>query len=215
MDPARPDDEQLIRLGALLGAARWSMLLSYALLFLLAPLLPGVLANLGLGVTRATQVAAVLDLARLVSFWAVGVWSGWRGKAWPLVVAIAVLPVAFLLTLFGGSVPTVIAGELVFGACSGLLYTAALYYAMVVKNATVEAGGAHEGLIGVGFALGPLSGLCAQWLEPFAGGRVAAVLLSLSPMCFLLTGFALARLHAGRAERLRAEARRRPHAAPR
>jgi MFS family permease len=192
--PTRPNDDQLGRLRALLGASRWSMLLSYALLFLLAPLLPEVLEGLGLGVTEATQVAAVPDLARVLSFWVLGAWAGWHGRAWPLVVAIAVLPLAFLLTLFGDTVSAVIAGELVFGICSGLLYMAALYYAMVVKNAAVEAGGAHEGLIGLGFALGPLTGLAAHWLEPTIGGRVGAVLVSLLPMCLICTALALARL---------------------
>jgi hypothetical protein len=193
-DPARPNDAELGRLHALLGASRWSMLFSYALLFLLAPLLPGVLEKLDLGVSRATQVAAVLDVARLGSFWALGAWSGWHGRVAPLLVAITLMPAAFLLTLFGGSVGAVLLGELLFGACSGLLYMAALYYAMVVKNASVEAGGAHEGLIGLGFALGPLTGIVAQWLEPSAGSRVAAVLLSLAPMFLVLTGLALARL---------------------
>ena len=38
-------------------------------------------------------------------------------------------------------------------------YTASLYYALVVKNASVDAGGAHEALIGLGFVLGPVAGL--------------------------------------------------------
>jgi hypothetical protein len=175
-------------------ASRWSMLLSYALLFLLAPLLPEVLERFELGVTRATQVAAVLDVARLLAFWALGAWLGWRGRAWPIFLAIAVLPFAFLLALFGGSLASVLLGEVVFGACSGLLYTSALYYALVVKNAAVEAGGAHEGLIGLGFALGPLTGLLAQALEPSVGGRVLAVLVSLAPLCLLFSGLALRRL---------------------
>ena len=196
--PTRPSDAQLSRLAALLGASRWSMLLSYALLFLLAPLLPGVLERLGLGVSAGTQVAAVLDGARLVTFWALGLWSGWQGRAWPLILTITVLPFSFLLTLFGGSVAAVITGELIFGTCAGLLYAAALYYALVIKNAAVEAGGAHESLIGLGFVLGPLAGLSAQWLEPSTGGRTSAVVLSLSPMCLACTGLALSCLRARR-----------------
>jgi hypothetical protein len=86
----------------------------------------------------------------------------------------------------------------VFGACSGLLYTAALYYALWLKNAAVEAGGAHEGLIGLGFVLGPLAGIVAQALEPVVGGKVGATLASLSPLCFVLTGLALRQLSAVR-----------------
>jgi hypothetical protein len=193
-DPARPTGEDLARLAGFLAASRWSMLLSYALLFLLAPLLPELLEQLSLDVSRATQAAAVLDVARVIAFFTLGRWLGWRGKTWPLVGAIALLPLAFLLMLFGNDVATLLLGEVLFGLCSGLLYTGALYYALLLKNAAVEAGGAHEGLIGIGFALGPLIGLLSRALEPIAGGRVGAVLLSLSPVCLALTGLALRKL---------------------
>lgn len=192
--PERPNETEALRFGALLASARWSMLLSYALLFLLAPLLPDVLDHLELGVTAATQVAAMLDIARVATFWSLGKFLGWRGRKLPIVISIAVLPAAFLLILFGGNVATIVLGELLFGACSGLLYTAALYYAQVVKNASVEAGGAHEGLIGVGFALGPLVGLVAQLLQRSAGSRMLSVLVSLGPVCLVLTGLALSSL---------------------
>jgi hypothetical protein len=41
------------------------------------------------------------------------------------------------------------------------IYTGALYYAMEVGQADVDAGGAHEALIGLGYALGPGCGLLA------------------------------------------------------
>jgi len=192
--PARPNPAEIRRMGALLGAARWSMLLSYALLFLLAPLIPVVLDHFELGVSSATQVAAVLDVARVVTFWTLGRFLGWRGRALPVVLSIAVLPAAFSLILFGGDLAAVVLGELSFGVCSGFLYTAALYYALVVKNASVEAGGAHEGLIGVGFALGPLVGLAAQALQPSTGNRLLSVTVSLGPVCVVLTALALSSL---------------------
>jgi MFS family permease len=196
--PTRPAAAEQARLSSLLVAARWSMLLSYALLFLLAPLLPDRLAALQLDLTRATSVAAILDVARVVAFWAFGVWLGWRGRSWPISISIAVLPVAFLVVLFGDSIVGLLIAEVVFGASSGLLYTAALYYALWLKNAAVEAGGAHEGLIGLGFVLGPLAGLLAQSLEPALGTRLGATLASVSPLCLVFTGVALRRLWAAR-----------------
>ncbi|MDQ2643101.1 MAG: MFS transporter [Myxococcota bacterium] len=196
--PERPTEGEVLRFGALLAAARWSMLLSYALLFLLAPLLPQVLDHLALGVSAATQVAAMLDVARVATFWALGRFLGWRGRALPIVISIAALPLSFVLILFGGNVAAIVLGELAFGVCSGLLYTAALYYAQLVKNASVEAGGAHEGLIGVGFALGPLLGLVAELLERSAGSRPLSVLLSLGPVCAVLSMLALSSLRARR-----------------
>jgi hypothetical protein len=83
------------------------------------------------------------------------------------------LPTSFLLILLGRSVAVVIAGEVLFGVAAGFAYTASLYYALVAENASVDAGGAHEGLIGIGIAMGPLSGILGQllvgWHAPFGG----------------------------------------------
>ena len=48
-----------------------------------------------------------------------------------------------------------------FGVAQGVVYVGSLYYAMEVGASGVDAGGAHEGLIGVGYTLGPLCGLIA------------------------------------------------------
>ena len=172
--PERPAESELERMRALLGSARWSMIGSYALLYVLAPLMPSLLAQLALPVTLATPVASILDATRVITFGALGVVAGWHGKRAPLWLAVLALPSGFLLILLGNSLPWLIAGEVLFGAAAGFTYTAALYYALVAENASVDAGGAHEGLIGIGIGLGPLSGLAGQLLVgqrlPFAQG---------------------------------------------
>src|SRR5690606_38891965 len=60
-------------------------------------------------------------------------------------------------------------GLALFGAAQGVVYYAALYYAMTVGAAAVEAGGTHEGLIGVGYAVGPLTALAGAGLPQLAG----------------------------------------------
>jgi Major Facilitator Superfamily len=158
--PERPAQNELARFGGLLVSARWSMLAGYSLLFLLAPLMPEIFQRLRLDVALATPAAALFDVVRVTSFVVLGrTGHAWRGRALPLAMTALVLPVGFSMILFGSSLGMVLAGELVFGAASGFAYTAALSYAMVVKNASVDAGGAHEGLIGLGFGLGPLAGI--------------------------------------------------------
>jgi MFS family permease len=170
--PERPAAGELQSMRALLGSARWSMTGSYALLYVLAPLMPSLLAELSLPVTLATPVASILDAVRVVTFGALGAISGWHGKRAPLWLTLLALPSGFLLILLGNSLPLVIAGEIVFGVAAGFSYTAALYYALVSENASVDAGGAHESLIGIGIGLGPLSGLAGHLLVgarlPFA-----------------------------------------------
>jgi hypothetical protein len=167
--PERPAESELESMRALLGSARWSMTGSYALLYVLAPLMPSILAQLALPVTLATPVASVLDAVRVVTFGALGTLAGWHGKRLPLWLTLAALPAGFLLILLGSSVTLVVLGEAIFGVAAGFAYTSSLYYALVAENASVDAGGDHEGLIGIGIGLGPLSGLAGQLLVASPG----------------------------------------------
>jgi len=189
--PARPNAAELQGIRSLLGSARWSMTGSYALLYVLAPLLPSLLAELDLSVRMATPVASVLDAVRVISFAVLGAWTGWQGRSLPLWLAMFTLPASFLLILLGGSLATLVVGEALFGFTAGFAYTAALYYALVAENASVDAGGAHEGLIGLGLGLGPLSGLAGQLLlgqrlpganQSSSLGHAAALALAVSPI---------------------------------
>jgi hypothetical protein len=191
--PERPDPAELARYGALLVSARFTLLLSYTLMFLLAPLMPALFSALGLGVRSATLAASALDVVRVVCFGLLGAFIGWRSRWSPLVWSNLCLLGGFTLILWGSELGLVLAGELLFGLGAGIAYTAALYYALVVKNAAVDAGGAHEGLIGVGFALGPLCGLAGNMLkEREIGGAVGALLIALGPICCLCIAGALA-----------------------
>jgi MFS family permease len=172
--PERPAAGELTHLRALLGSARWSMIGSYALLYVLAPLMPSLLERLGLSLEQAAPIASVLDAVRVVAFGVFGAWAGWHGRRLPLWLTLVALPLGFLLILLGDSLPLLVLGELIFGLAAGFAYTAALYYALLSENASVDAGGAHESLIGIGIGMGPLSGLAGQLLVgerlPFVAG---------------------------------------------
>jgi predicted MFS family arabinose efflux permease len=197
--PERPAEDELARIGKLLGSARWSMLAGYGLLFLLAPLMPAIFQRLRLDVAMATPAAALFDVVRVTSFVVLGRTGGvWRGRATPLAVTAILLPVGFLMVLFGSGLATVLAGEVIFGAASGFAYTAALSYAMVVENASVDAGGTHEGLIGLGLGLGPLAGIAGYLLagQRFVvmGGEIGSLqgtLVAVSPLLMACVAGAL------------------------
>jgi len=182
--PERPAAHELSNIRALLGSARWAMIGSYALLYVLAPLMPSLLDHLGLSVAVAAPVASLLDAVRVVSFGVFGWYAGWHGKRLPMWLTVAALPAGFLTILLGDSLPLVILGELIFGGAAGFAYTAALYYALVAENASVDAGGAHESLIGIGIGLGPLSGLAGQLLVgqrvPFTTGTALGPFVALA-----------------------------------
>jgi MFS family permease len=180
--PERPPAAELERYRRLLSSSRWSMLSSYSLLFLLAPLMPGVFERLGEGVEHATLWASCLDAVRLLTFALLGVVTAWHGKLSPLVLNAVGLPLSFAAVLFGPNLAIVVLGEMVFGVLSGITYFAALYYAMVVKNASVDAGGAHEGLIGLGFSLGPGVGLIGHALAHSGGSYLGGIALGVAPL---------------------------------
>lgn len=185
-DPEQPDPQRLRRYTALMIGSRWSMLASYALLFLLAPLLPHITKQtLGLPTQWATVAASVMDWVRVATFAAMSVLTFWYGRVAPLLVAILLLPVGFGMVLFGQTLGVVLAGEVIFGLVGGLVYYAALYYALAVKNAAVEAGGVHEALIGGGFALGPLCGLIGLGFTNLTGSYVEGMLLGAAPLAAL------------------------------
>jgi hypothetical protein len=170
----RPNAAVLDSYRPLLTASRVAMLLSYALMYVLAPLMPEIMKGVGLDTASAARAASLLDVARLACFVALFAWSGWHSRKLPIFLAITALPLGFALVLLGSSLAPVVIGEVLFGAAAGLLYTAALYYAQVVQNASVDAGGAHEALIGLGYALGPGAGLVGTALAHGAGPGNAA-----------------------------------------
>ena len=183
--PQRPRSGLIPRLESLLVSARWSMLSSYAALWILAALMPGIFKRLSVNVIWATALAGLMDAMRLTAFIALERWRGWHGRRWPLVCVIPILPAGMFMVIFGESLGVVVAGEVVFGLAAGMTYYAALYYAMVVKNASVVAGGVHEGLIGAGFALGPAAGLAGIALKPVLGSKALGTIAGIGPLFVL------------------------------
>lgn len=172
------------RYAALLVASRWTMLSSYALMFLLAPLLPEVFQRLGRPVAEATLWASSMDAVRVLTFATLALLSGWRGRIAPLLAGAVGVPVGFVIIMSGSSLGMVILGELIFGVLVGIIYHSALYYALVVKNAAVDAGGGHEGLIGLGLALGPAVGLLGEYLAADGTSPLGYILLAAAPLVF-------------------------------
>ncbi len=204
--PSRLVHVELERYKALLGSSRWTMLSSYALMFLLAPLLPEVFQRLGRPVEEATLWVSCMDTVRVLTFATLAVYSGWHGRMWPLALAALGLPLGVSAIIGGNTLPAVLLGEVAFGVLAGVTYHAALYYAMVVKNAAVDAGGGHEGLIGVGLALGPGVGLLGDFLARDGSDPFVAISLAVSPLVCVCWFGALRALLRARAVSERVEA---------
>ncbi|MEL7473031.1 MAG: hypothetical protein AAGK04_06915 [Planctomycetota bacterium] len=142
---------------------------SYIVASSLLPFLPETLARLGVAAAWTMPIASTWMIVRVGVFTLMQRWHGWRHAPWAPIVGAGLLLVGFAIavgtrTLDAGGVGPIallIGGLASFGAGMAVIYAAALYYAMEVGAAEVDAGGVHEALIGVGYTTGPLLGLLA------------------------------------------------------
>lgn len=167
---------------------------SYVVLTALLPYLPGALSRLGVRVEYHALLAAIWLGARVVVFVVLERWHGWHGRWYPAVVGGVLMVAGFGVSILAPTLPlsvegclgALLAGLGAFGAGMAVVYCGALYYAMEVGNAEVDAGGRHEALIGVGYSAGPMLGLLAlqgvsmgwiseRWFEASLLGAVGIV----------------------------------------
>jgi hypothetical protein len=160
---------------SLLRAASWLLPFSYVVSATLAPVLPQRLAAVGAG-PAASLVAASWMAMRFVVLLLMWRSRFWHGRWEALGAASAALGVGLALVLLAGSLPTLIAGLLIYGAGMGLTYYTSLYYSMAMGRGAVDAGGNFEALIGVGYCLGPLLGIAGQAAGPTHGGTATVAL---------------------------------------
>ncbi len=132
----------------------------------LSPYMPTALANLGVGLEWQTPVAATWYSARVLTFFVMERRHGWHGRWSTPIVGSLLLLASFawvvLVPMFapaGLGLWLFLIGLVGFGVGVGMVYAAALYYAMEVGSSGVDAGGTHEALIGLGYAAGPVCGL--------------------------------------------------------
>jgi hypothetical protein len=163
----------------MLISSRWSMGFSYALMQILASLLPGKFQAEGIGVAKASILAGFIDASRFLAFLLMAGTAWWHGRKIPLSLVSVFLSAGFCICMFGSGIALIAAGEIVYGISAGFAYYSALYYAMVLSKASVGAGGSHESVIGGGFTAGPLLAL---------GGKQMALLLGVSAAGGLIFG---------------------------
>jgi hypothetical protein len=156
--------------GQLLITFRVLLPTSYLVVMALSPFLPTVLTRLEVSTAWQTPMAATWMLGRLVTFAIMERWHGWHGRWYPAVAGIGLLLGGFGLAVLcphltspHAAIPLLLTGLAGFGVGMATIYAAALYYAMEVGQAEVEAGGKHEALIGLGYTGGPTCGLLSLW----------------------------------------------------
>jgi len=148
----------------LLTAFRWQLPVSFMVVATLEPYLPFAMARIGLAPHIATAAAATWMVTRAATFIFMERWHGWHGRWSTSFVGGVLMLVGFGLSVTAKAPISMILGLAIFGVGIGIVYTAALYYAMAVGSSGVDAGGKHEAIIGIGYAIGPICGLSAAGL---------------------------------------------------
>jgi hypothetical protein len=177
----------------LLVTFRLLLPMSYIVSSTLGPYLPAAMDRLRFPEFVQTVAVTAWLLPRVLTFLLMERWAGWHGRWFPALVGGALLLGGFAAAVLGGrsgngapAVTMLLSGLAMFGVGMAVIYSGALYYAMEVGQAQVEAGGKHEALIGVGYTTGPLVGLAAcvgvqqGWLrqgdfEPVVLGVIAVL----------------------------------------
>ncbi len=158
----------------LLKSARVLLPLSYILMGTLSALMPYRLEDLATPTVFETPATATWMFARVAVMALMWKLAFWRGKWEALLLSGAVFSLGFTLVVVAPSISLLLLGLVAFGAAQGIAYFAALYYAMSVGAASVESGGTHEGLIGVGYTAGPLAALAGIHLPSLVGLKALA-----------------------------------------
>lgn len=143
----------------LLHCSRLLLLSSYVLNSAMSPLLPFLIARLGVSGMAETPLAATWTAARVVIIalmWRAGFWHGRWGT---LLLGGVGMAIGFAMILAASSIMTLIVGLTLLGSGMAIVYYATLYYAMTVGRAEVAASGKFEALIGLGYTAGPAAGL--------------------------------------------------------
>lgn len=167
----RPQRERALR-----DATRVLLPVGYILIGSLGPAIPFLLGELQVDAGWRTPVTATWMVARLVTVILLMRFACWHGRVWPLALGFVLAAGGFALAALAGSLPLLMAGLVAFGMGQAIIYYAALYYAMAVGGAEIGAGGVFEGLIGLGYGVGPIIGLVVGSGHGYVWGVLAASL---------------------------------------
>ncbi len=148
---------------------RYLLPMSYLVSSALGPYLPGAMARLGVAEDWRAFLATAWLVPRVFTFLAMQRWQGWHGRWWPAILGGGLIVVGFGVCVLSpvldggkGGIAMMVTGLFMFGTGMATVYSAALYYGMEVQRNEADAGGSHEGLIGLGYTVGPLIGFMAS-----------------------------------------------------
>ena len=148
---------------------------TYIIVYSISPALPTLHAMKLLTPTMATLVGSIWLISRAAAFLITIGTTFWHQRPGLLFLSSITMVFAFIGTIVPGAVTGIdithalsamIIAQIVLGLSIGTIYSASLYFGMVMSEGSTRHGGYHEALIGLGQVLGPLLGAAMQWIYP-------------------------------------------------
>jgi MFS family permease len=139
---------------------------AYIAINAVVPVFPTVAAKFQLTPKFAGFFCSVWFFSRMFTFALLSLWPGWHYRFRYLILAYIGMVLCFVGVLLIQNLWAVVAVQVLFGWCLGLIYYSSLYYSMHVGDTKGEHGGAHEAAIGAGIFSGPAIGATSLALFP-------------------------------------------------
>lgn len=130
------------------------------------PLIPDLAARLQLTPAAAGVFCSVWFFARMLTFAVLAVWEKWHYRLSYMLWSYVGMLLCFAGILLFENLWLIVAVQLGFGWCVGLIYYSSLYYSMHVGDTNGEHGGFHEAAIGAGIFGGPAIGALSLMIAP-------------------------------------------------
>lgn len=185
----RPEERLLHQRTLALWLSRLCMPAMYVVLYSIAAIMPFLPTIKAMDPVGQTIVGSLWMSVRVVMFVLLGATVWWHGRPRVLLIAAAMIFFACLAIPFRPSqglaidVSWLIFWQVVLGIAQGMIYTASLYFGMVLSEASTEHGGYHEALIGLGSVVGPGAAAMAAAIFPgslWAGMTPVAIIMGAS-----------------------------------
>jgi MFS family permease len=165
-----------------LKMAWWANPFAYLTINTVIAVSPSVADAFNFSKCEAGFVCSVWMFARTAAFVLFWLWPGWHYRFRWLVNSYLGMIASFVAILLSPNLAMLVAAEVAFGLCIGLIYYSSLYYSMDVGETKGEHGGFHEAAIGAGSCAGPAVGAAALYFNPgnphssaFAAGALLLV----------------------------------------
>jgi hypothetical protein len=139
----------------MLASARVLLPTAYVVVGAISPILPYAIETLDIDPAWRTPLGSLWLFSRAAAVSVLAFTHFWHGRWQGLALASVALAGGFTLAALAPNTAALVGGLIAIGIGHGLLYYSALYYAMRLERADVDAGGMHEALIGVGYVVGP------------------------------------------------------------